>query len=107
MTASPGGKRFTFNFDVASLFITQGKLITVSILMSRTDGSTTTNVLSTRDKYEIAAPSPVYVSIDKTAVTPVTYVAPYRAVVNTKYTLVLPSKLFYDDVSTAKERSSS
>jgi hypothetical protein len=103
MTAAPGGKRFTFNFDVASSFITQGKLITVSVLMSRTDGSTTTNVVSTRDKYEIAAPSPVYVSIDKTAVTPVTYVAPYRAVVNTKYTLVLPSKLFYDDVATEKK----
>jgi len=103
MTASPGGKRFTFNFDVASTFITQGKLITISILMSRTDGSTTTTVLSVRDKYEIAAPSPVYVSIDKTAVVPVMYVAPYRAVVNTKYTLVLPSKLFYDDVSTPKK----
>jgi len=103
MTASPGGKRFTFNFDIATTFITQGKLITISILMSRTDGSSTTFVLSVRDKYEIAAPTPVYVSIDKTAVVPVTYVAPYRAVVNTKYTLVLPSKLFYDDVSTPKK----
>jgi len=107
MTASPGGKRFTFNFDIASTFVTQGKLITLSVLMSRTataDGTTTTtSVLSTRDKYEIAAPSPVYVIIDKSAVIPVTYVAPYRAVVNTKYTLVLPSKLFYDDVSTPKK----
>jgi len=100
LTAAPGGKRFTFNFDVAAAFVTQGKLITISVLMTRSDG---TNVLSTRDSYEIAAPAPVFVSIDKTAVVPVTYVAPYRAVVNTKYTLVLPSKLFYDDVSTAKK----
>jgi len=100
LTAAPGGKRFTFNFDVAAAFVTQGKLITISVLMTRSDG---TKVLSTRDSYEIAAPAPVFVSIDKTAVVPVTYVAPYRAVVNTKYTLVLPSKLFYDDVSTAKK----
>jgi len=76
LTAAPGGKRFTFNFDVAAAFVTQGKLITISVLMTRSDG---TKVISTRDSYEIAAPAPVFVSIDKTAVVPVTYVAPYRA----------------------------
>ena len=104
MVPAASGKRYTFSFVVANAMVTSGVNLTVSILMSLTDPvlGNTSSIVARDTGFDLVGPPPVVIVVDQNAPAPVTFVSPYRAVVGTKFSLLLPSKLFYDDVSGAK-----
>jgi hypothetical protein len=103
LTAAPGGKRFTYEFTLDKTQVDDAAKVELKLVMTSTVGSKTTTITSTAGTYDVIAPASVFVLIDTIAPTPVNFIAPYRATVNAKFSLTLPSKLYYDIASDAKK----
>jgi hypothetical protein len=103
LTAAPGGKRFTYEFTLDKTQVDDAAKVELKLVMTSTVGSRTTTITSTAGTYDVIAPAAVFVLIDTIAPTPVNFIAPYRATVNAKFSLTLPSKLYYDIASDSKK----
>lgn len=103
ITAAPGNKRFTYQFTIAASQVVNGNTISLNLKMSTGTAPNCLVISTITGAYEVAQATALQVVIDTAKPVAVTYLAPYRATKGTKYTLTLPSKLFYDDVSPAKK----